>query len=259
MRLRFHAALRLAAWLGLLTTLAFVSRPAAAGSGCVWGSFDGSRINYAGGELTGSAHTVLQGIITTNGGTLAPGTPTLTPAYLSGVNVFYTSLLSTSTGALSAAEQSALFSWVQAGGTLIVTADIFPLAAYATFTTPFAVTTYTALGFSSFGAPTASHPITLGVVSYQYATNSTFNVPGNSQVLGNDGYGNNFILVMEPATGFILGGRVVIFGDHNMFTNTYIGTANNTILADNLVKWACGSLVTPTKPHTWGALKALYR
>ena len=94
-----------------------------------WGSFDGSRINYAAGQLTGSAHNTLRSIIEANDGDIVLPTASLTAEYLSGVDVFYTSLLSTSTGTLSGPEQTALQNWIADGGTLIVTADIFPLAA----------------------------------------------------------------------------------------------------------------------------------
>ena len=74
----------------------------------VWGSFDTTRINYAFGTLNGSAHVALRGIIAANSGSVAAGAPTLTAGYLGGVDVFYTSLLSTTTGVLSGAEQTAL-------------------------------------------------------------------------------------------------------------------------------------------------------
>ena len=210
---------------------------ASAASASNWGSFDASRINYPAGPLTGSAHTTLQGIITSNGGTIAAPTPTLTAAYLSGVDVFYTSLLDQSTGALSGAEQTALQNWIAGGGTLIVTADIFPLAAYESFTSFYGVTNYTAISNFQSGNVVAAHPITASVTTYWYATNSTYTYGADALLLGDDGSGNDFMIVMEPDPGFGAGGRMLVLGDHNMFTNLYIGDNDNTQLAMNIVQW----------------------
>jgi len=36
----------------------------------------------------------------------------------------------------------------------------------------------------------------------------------------------------------LAGGRIVVFGDHNLFTDSMIGLADNLTLATNLVHWA---------------------
>lgn len=220
---------------------------------CVWGSFDASRINYSGGLLTGSGHVTLRSIIAQEGGTVGPSTATLTPAYLAGVNVFYTSLLSTSTGALSAAEQAALVGWVNNGGTLVVTGDIFPLAAYDSFTSPFGVTNYVSISTASTGFPLATHALTQGITSYSYVTNCSFSFGTDALLLGDDGSGNAFMVVLEPSTGYFGGGRVVVLGDHNMFTESYITGADNAKLAKNIANWACnsGSPTCPSHFATW--------
>lgn len=244
--------------LAIVTLLLFIPGVVAAQSSCVWGSFDVSRINYASGTLTGSGHTTLQSIITGNGGTLAAPTPTLTDAYLAGVDVFYTSLLSTSTGTLSAAEQTALHNWIAAGGTLIVTADIFPLAAYESFTAFYGVTGYTSLSHNQTGNVVAAHAITAGVSVYRYNTESTYTYGADAMLLGDNGAGSDFMIVMEPATGFTAGGRIAVTGDHNMFTNTYINANDNFTLATNIANWACSDVV-PVEPTSWGAIKATYQ
>jgi len=208
-------------------------------SQCVWGSFDASRINYASGPLTGGSNSTLQTIVTTNGGTLAAPTPLLTPAYLAGVTVFYTSLLSTSTGTLSAAEQAALQGWIASGGTLIVTGDIFPLPAYESFTAAYNITNYTSISNNQTGSPVAVHPITQGVNLYKYNTNCGFTFGTDGMLLGNDGSGNDFMAVFEPGTGFGVGGRILVIGDHNMFTESTINQNDNAVLAANIVKWSC--------------------
>lgn len=218
---------------------------------CLWGSFDVSRINYSTGPLTGSSHSVLQGIVAANGGTLAAATPTLTASYLSGVDVFYTSLLSTSSGTLDASEQAALQGWIAGGGTLIVTADIFPLAAYESFTSFYGVTGYTPLTNVGTGSTVAAHAITAGVTTYAYVTESTYTYGGDALLLGNNGLGSDFMIVMEPGTGFTAGGRILVTGDHNMFTDSQIGNLDNTRLANNIAAWAC----TPVpEPATMAAL-----
>lgn len=231
--------------------------PALAAADCRWGSFDATRINYAGGPLTGSEHSTLRTIITTNGGTVVPSTPALTAAYLGGVEVFYTSLLSTATGTLSAAEQAALQAWINAGGTLIVTGDIFPLPAYESFTAVYGVTGYTSISGVGNGTPTNAHPIIAGVTSFFYNTNCTFNYGGDALRIGLDSGGRTFMVVLEPGTGFPHAGRVLVTGDHNMFTNSFIASADNTRLANNIAQWACHG-ATAVEPATWGQVKSVF-
>ncbi len=241
-----------------LVLLVALPTVAAAQTGCRWGSFDATRINYAGGVLSnGTEHSTLRNIITANGGTISAAAPSLTAAYLGSVDVFYTSLLSTATGILSAAEQTALQAWINAGGTLIVTADIFPLPAYESFTQVYGVTGYTAISGSANGTTVNAHPIIAGVSSFYYVTNSTFNYGGDALRLGVDNANNTFMVVLEPATGFPHAGRVLVTGDHNMFANSSIGAAQNTLLANNIAQWACHG-ATAVEPATWGQVKSVF-
>jgi hypothetical protein len=211
----------------------------AAHADCVWGFFDTNRINYPGGLLNGSEHTSLVNIINAAGGTLAAPTPTLTPAYLAGIDVFYTSLFRTDgASTLTAAEQAALQGWFNAGGTLVVTADIFGVAAYDSFTS-FLGITYTAVGSANNATVVGAHPLTAGVASIAYNTESTFTLPGTGLTLANNFNGQRYSAVMDGLTGFAGPGRLFVAGDHNMFTNTYIGTQDNTRFAQNLANWAC--------------------
>lgn len=232
----------------LLAVVCVAACSAPASASVTWGSFDGSRINYVGGALTGPVHSSLRGIITANDGVIGAATGTLTPGYLSGVDVFYTSLLSTGTGALSAGEQAALQDWVAAGGTLIVTADIFPLAAYESFTSAYGVTGYTNLSGAGVGSPVAAHEITENVTSYSYNTQSTFTYGADALLLGDDGFGHAFMAVLEPGTGFTAGGRILVFGDHNLFADSHIGEADNAVLAANMAAWAASDLAVIPAP-----------
>ena len=234
---------------GLLGASIFLyCAPVIAQDSCDWGSFDASRINYSGGALTQWDHNTMRGIIESNGGVIAAPTSTLTAAYLGGVDVFYTSMLHTRTGTLSAAEQAALQGWISTGGTLIVTADIFPFPAYESFTSFYGVTGYT----TSFecvdttGFPVDVHPITDGVTSYKYCTGGTFTSGIDALVLGDNGFGSDFIAVLEPATGFVAGGRILVIGDHNMFTENDINRQDNIPLANNISAWACEPPISDT-------------
>jgi len=246
-------------WLSFLTCALLLFATAATTNACVWGSFDASRVNYSDGTLNGGAHSTLRGIITSNGGTIAAGTPTLTAEYLAGVDVFYTSLLNTSTGVLVESEQNALHDWIAAGGVLIVTADIFPLPAYESFTAFYGVTGYDDLGDAGTGVPVADHPITEGVATFYYNTQSTFTYGPDALLLGVDGGGRDYMIVMEPGTGFDAGGRILVIGDHNGFTNSSIGEADNMVLVDNFVRWACTSLPNPVVETSWGKVKSMFQ
>jgi hypothetical protein len=248
-------------WLPILVCallLAVATAPSQA-QDCTWGSFDASRINYGDGPLNGNAHILLRGIITSHGGTILPGTPVLDAAYLAGADIFYTSLLNTGTGTLSAAEQTALHDWIAAGGTLIVTADIFPLPAYESFTAFYGVTGYTALSENGTGSVVANHPITQGVTAFNYITQSTYNYGADALRLLDDANGRVFAVVLEPGTGFGAGGRILVFGDHNMFTDSQITGADNATLANNFAEWACNPGPVAVEESTWGQVRSLFR
>jgi len=65
------------------------------------------------------------------------------------------------------------------------------------------------------------------------------------------------MVVLEAATGFPYAGRILVTGDHNMFTDSYIGSADNTQLANNIAVWACGGPVA-VEPATWGQVKSTF-
>jgi MYXO-CTERM domain-containing protein len=222
-----------------LAAIALVLLAPVTASAAVWGSFDGTRVNYAGGVLTtGADHDDLRAIIAANGDTLAPATGSLTAVYLAGVDVFYTSLLNTGAPVLSLAEQAALQAWVVGGGTLVVTGDIFPLPFYESFTAQFGITGWAQTGAGTAVPSGAMHTLTAGVVSIDQITQSTFTFGLDALELLTADDGNPFMIVLEPATGFCLGGRIVVLGDHNLFSDGGIGLADNTTLATNLVEWA---------------------
>lgn len=211
-------------------------------SKCVWGSFDSSRINYATGTLTGTAHVELQKLIAANGGTLATPTASLTAAYLATIKVFYTSLLKTSTGALSSTEQTDLQKWVQAGGTLIVTGDYINISQSSTFTSWLGVN-FTTPSYTGTGSPTsATACLTQGNPKLYVAAGASFNVPtGVNLLIAEDSTAKRPMMAESTVVAIKGAGRVLIFGDHNMFTDSYISRNDNRRLAENMCMWACAS------------------
>lgn len=220
-----------------------------------WGSFDGSRMAYMAGALTGSAHSQLRTVIETEGDTVAAGTPTLTTEYLDTVDVFYTAMLYAGTGgasgdtlgSLSVEEAAALDAWVSAGGTLIMTVDSTGLKGddfatiYDTWGTPYGIGDFVYdLTGPSTAAPLVDHPITADVTTYEWINRTIFSVGDDAMLLGYSTANQPFLAVLEPASGFAVGGRILVVGDHNIFANSGIASADNTQLAANIAAWANG-------------------
>ena len=219
-----------------------------------WGSFNGSRIAYASGPLEEGAHSELRALIADNGDAVAVGTGELTEAYLDTVDVFYTSMLSGGTGAtagdlgtLSVQEAQAMADWLGNGGTLIVTIDSTGLdgdefqPVYDSWVNDYGID---GLSFSAknegTNAPLVVHPLTSGVIAYRWVNPTSFSVGGDALLLGESDASVALLAVLEPATGFDAGGRILVAGDHNMLTDNFIGESSNATLAANMVRWAAG-------------------
>lgn len=238
------------ATLALPLALALAPLPAAA---AVWGSFSASRIAYASGSLDGDVHAQLRGYITANGDARATPTDELTPEYLSAIDVFYTSMLSDGTGptagalgTLSLDEQAALTDFIAGGGTLIITPDSngfdgpFPIV-YDSWTADYGVTGYTFVFGPGVGQTILDHPITAGLNSYSLDGTTTFTVPASGQILGTAVEPDAPLLVVfEPASGFDVGGRMLVVADHNVLTDGLLDDLGNQQLAQNIVMWAAG-------------------
>lgn len=208
---------------------------------------------YDAGRLDGSAHDDLRAAIEAAGDTVAASTPALSDTYLDGVDVFYTGMLSGGTGAtagdlgtLSAVEAAALEAWIEGGGTLVITVDSTGLPGdafadvYASWGAVFGMAEVGYVVDEGTSAPIGAHPVSTGVGSYAWVNHTTFTLADDALVLGEASTMTEFIAVLEPATGFATGGRVLVVGDHNMFTDSFLGTADNAALAANIVDWAGG-------------------
>jgi MYXO-CTERM domain-containing protein len=236
----------------LLAPLAVAVAPATA-SAAVWGSFTAGRIAYATGPLSGTVHEGLRGYITDHGDTLADPTIELTTEYLLGIDVFYTAMLSDGTGptagalgTLSPDEQAALAEFIAGGGTLIITPDSngfegpYP-SVYDSWISDYGVTDFTFVFDVGMGQPVVDHPITDNLGSYSLDGTMTFTASASGQILGTAIGGEEpFLVVFEPASGFDVGGRMLVVADHNALTNGLLGDLGNQQLAQNIVAWAAG-------------------
>jgi len=239
--------------LGTIAATAFVSLAPSSASAADWGSYSPARMAYSAGALSGTAHDDLRTAIEAAGDTIAAPTETLTAGYLDGVDVFYTGMLSGGTGAsagelgtLSNSESDALESWIAAGGTLIVTVDSTGLpgdmfaTVYESWGALFGMDTVAFVTDEGMASPAGAHPLTAGVAQYAWVNHSIFELGDDADVLGDSVAGQVFLAALEPSSGFATGGRVVVVGDHNLFTDNFIGAADNAVLAANIIQWAAG-------------------
>ncbi|MGH1347680.1 MAG: DUF4350 domain-containing protein [Nannocystales bacterium] len=238
--------------LGIVAATLFLLAPSSV-SAAEWGSYGPARMAYPAGALSGTAHDDLRAAIEAAGDGVAAPTDALTAEYLDGVDVFYTGMLSGGTGpmagelgTLSNPESDALESWIGAGGTLVVTVDSTGLpgdmfaTVYESWGALFGMDTVAFVTNEGMAAPAGVHPLTAGVAQYSWVNHTTFELGDDAQVLGDSAAGETFLAVLEPSSGFAAGGRVVVIGDHNFFTDNFIATADNAVLAANLIQWAAG-------------------
>lgn len=200
------------------------------------GSFDSSRINYSGGVFETGLYSTIREQLLIRGDTIQT-INTLTSGSLSGVDVFYTSLLQsfTDSGNLSSLEQTALVNWVFNGGTLFSAGDTLGFQnPYNTFLNPFGITisgtsnpsvgTHTVVDFTS--------PITNGpngtVNTFDVNTSGIFDT-GSYNILATDLVGATTLLQLSFGLG-----QIIAIGDHNLFTDANIGINERTLFLNIL-------------------------
>ena len=152
---------------------------------------------------------------------------------------------------LSAAEQTALHSWVANGGALIVTSDYGATPYYDSFTATYGVTQYKdAFADSPPALPVGSHPVIAGVSSIFFAAPSSFSYNSANAKLVAEQYFKAFGVVLDPSTNFNVGGCVLVWGNSTMFIDAYIVKNDNVQLAD-MVSWAHarGALPNGARAH----------
>jgi len=221
-----------------LLLVAALCLPTAA-SAAVWGGFTTARVNYSGGVIaTGNNHDDFRTRIAAAGDTIASPTSTLTDAYLDTVDVFYTSLaVNSNPTLLTSAEQTALLDFVTGGGVLIITADIFGENFYTSVGSPFGITNFTDPSGSATVSVSTTHPLGAGVSQIVGTTYANWTPGPNGQVLATHANGN-FLDVYDGSTGFTLAGAVLVVGDHNIFTDSFLSQQDNQQLLDNIIAWA---------------------
>lgn len=207
-------------------------------AGLIWGTDASASRSFSGWDF---ANTVIN-----NGGTIASATNTIDSGYLSSIDVFITGW---NVSPITISEQSALGSWVNDGGTLIITSDIYDLNAYNSFGSIFGLTFSSVSNGGTFVPPSASHEITNGVSSIYYNTESTWANPSGFMTLFENPAGNSFMAVADSSTGFSGLGKVLVSGDHNIFAD-YGNNADNARLYQNIVDWS-GATEVP-EPSTIG-------
>lgn len=203
-------------------------------SAVVISSFDVSRISYPGGVFSTGSYVTVRGALAGRGDTIQD-TATISAASLSGVDVFYTSLLLVGGGSLSAPEQTALVNWVFGGGTLFSAGDIMSWqATYNTWLNPLGINMNgNAVPVSGFlNIVDAANPIINGpngvVASIETQTAGVYD-SGPFSIIATDSLGS--AVLMQMNFGF---GSIVAIGDHNLFTDSFI-SADGLALFLNII------------------------
>ncbi|MEP0767440.1 MAG: hypothetical protein HRF45_13000 [Fimbriimonadia bacterium] len=179
-----------------------------------------------------------------NRGAVWQQTSSLTSTFLNGVSVFVTSKISTQN--LGSAEKTALVNWVQAGGTLVVTAECNCYNNQTAYNSMLALFGFVLSGTiaEAYGSVVGSHPITQGVTSPYIGQNGHLALPDGAQRLIVDQLGNDCAAVLEgsPIVGL---GRVFVIGDCDMFIDFFLTLEEQNLkLVRNLANWAMNPTVT---------------
>ncbi len=217
----------------LATALTGYTLPAQA---LVWGGFDTTRVNYPDGVLSGAAHDDLRTVILAAGDSVGALTGTINANYLASIDVFYTSLLTNNNVPLTAAEQTALSTWVQGGGVLVISADIFNKAGYDSFGAFVGVGSFADAPDGPFAFP-GVHPLTTNVTDIDPATSVSFTYNAANTTLLITNSGAPWAAVLDNTSGYTGGGCVLVLGDHNIFTDNFINNVDNLTMATNMVGW----------------------
>jgi hypothetical protein len=222
---------------GLLVAvlIAAVLVPSAASAMSI-GVLPADQIGYSGGVFDTGDYATLRATLTGRGDTWSE-VATLTPASLAGLDAFYTSLVKIG-DTLTASEQTALYDWVNAGGILLLAGDIAAWQpTYNSWLSPFGLaesggTDGTTIASATVVAP--AHPLVNGpngVVPTFSMTTFAYFAPDSYTTVAT--YLGNPVLI-DKAVG---SGFVTAVGDHNMFTDSWIGTNEETLFLNALDRY----------------------
>jgi PEP-CTERM motif len=209
--------------------------------GVVVGGFDAARGGFE-SLAPGEDSALANDISSAYPGTTFSFTSTLTPAFLSGVQVVILGVATTDFSAitpLSASEQSALGNFVLGGGTALIFADNSTFAsnapaANASLVNPFGVTiTGTLNGAQTAPIINPSGPLTSPYPVTSFFGNYTgyFNDVGAGTVLANWGTDEPAIDYFAPGVLGPHSGAVVLFGDSDaMVAGDALTTSNRNLI-----------------------------
>lgn len=186
-------------------------------------------------------------------------TDDLTPAYLNTVDAVVLGVASGDFSAiapLTAAEQTALLSYAQSGGTVLIFADNSSFngnapEANASLLSPFNL----AVDGTLSGSQTASFLTGTGTLDTYFPTDFTA-LDGSTELAKYDSDGSPAATWFPQGTLSSGSGPVFAFGDSSMMLNSYI-TANDAAAIVTALKLAgTGSTQTAPEPATWTLLAA---
>ena len=227
--------------------------PIGSGGGLVIGAFNASRggiFSLSNGANAAAMRTSIQSNFS---GATFVGSSTLTPAFLSGVDVLWLNSVSsnsTSTPPLSAAEQGALLSFVNAGGGVLIFGEN---GAYEdeSLLDPFGATTSGVLTELQTGTITnTTHVVTNGpfgtVQTIRGNYSGSITTLGSATSLGSwNSSGQSSVAVVDPGVLAPGSGRVVLFSDVNLYSDQLTAADNSKLVLNAL------SAVAPSRQLTF--------
>ena len=224
---------------GTATTMNNDYVPLNSNSSLVVGAFNSTRGGTFGLSDGANAAAMRAEILASFPGATILGTNTLTSAFLSTVNVVWLNSVAGNTGAtapLSAAEQTALQNFVNAGGGAILFGEHSAFDD-TSFLSPFGLNTTSGLTDINSGTITnTTHPVTAG--PFGVVTTISANYPGNLTGLGSatslgtwNGSGLSALAVLNSGSG-----KVVVLTDVNLYADRFnqAGNQNRELLLNAL-------------------------
>jgi hypothetical protein len=253
---------------GLIVSIGVAGAGRKARGGIVVGSWDTTRAG-AGSVASGSLYTDLHNdILATFPGSSFVSMPTLTAANLAGVQVL---MIGSGTGdttdttALSASEQSALLTFVQNGGSAIISVDNDTFAGGGTsavnnsYISPFGLhVTGTGSGIQLATATNTSSPVTNGPFGLVSSIQTSFpgwfdNLGSNAQSLATLNFNSQPMLAVINRGALGAGSGGVVFYSDSILINVEYSTANNQTLARNSLAFASATVPEPSSLVLAGA------
>ncbi len=218
------------------------------------GAFDGSRggtFSLSDGVNAAGVKSLIQ---STFSGATITGTSTLTPAFLSTVDVVWLNSVSgntSSTVALTGAEQAALLAFVQNGGHALLFGENGAFDDESLLDPFNATTTGTLTELQTGTITNSTHPLTAATAPFGAVTTLQGNFPGNLSELGaatalgkwNSGNGTN-VAVLDPGVLSANSGRVVLLADVNFYADQLNSADNKKLLLNALASMIPTSSVT---------------